>query len=235
MTRENGRLPFLLYTKTFGLDSRSYVYNFPPPAPPRKLQAVITRKTKKKESSLSLFLSLCGSAPPRIAGVLLVLLLVRRVFLPLSLSELLQVHLEGLHVVLEAEGGHRPQQVLPIDGFPLLPLALVAGLTRDEGDELRDALLHGLLRVLGYLGVVRKRFLHNSRDIRDGQIPVLLSYVPHRHKLALSDLWALLALSRHLHQPRENQETHKSRLHSVVLCVVCVRQGHLGYNLLTTR
>ena len=32
----------------------------------------------------------------------------------------------------------------------------------DEGDELADALLHGLLGVLGHLGVARERLLHNT-------------------------------------------------------------------------
>jgi hypothetical protein len=45
----------------------------------------------------------------------------------LSLPELLQIQLERLHVVLEAQCCDGPQQVVAVDGFALLALALVAG------------------------------------------------------------------------------------------------------------
>jgi hypothetical protein len=41
------------------------------------------------------------------------------------LSVLLQVHLEGFNVVFKPQRGHGPQQIVAIDGLPLLPLALV--------------------------------------------------------------------------------------------------------------
>jgi hypothetical protein len=47
-------------------------------------------------------------------------------------------------------------------------------LASDEGDELRDALLHGLLSVLGDLPVSRDGLLHDATDVGDGQEPVLL-------------------------------------------------------------
>jgi hypothetical protein len=45
----------------------------------------------------------------------------------LCFPELSQVELQGLHVILKAQCLHRPQQVIPVDGLALLPLALVAG------------------------------------------------------------------------------------------------------------
>jgi hypothetical protein len=44
----------------------------------------------------------------------------------------------------------------------------------DEGDELGDALLHGLLGVLGDLPVGWDGLLHDAADVGDGQEPVLL-------------------------------------------------------------
>ena len=42
------------------------------------------------------------------------------------ISVLLQVDLEGVHVLLESEGGHGPEQIVPVDSLALLLLALVA-------------------------------------------------------------------------------------------------------------
>ena len=83
-------------------------------------------------------------------------LLTRGVLLTLGLSKLVEIHLEGLDVVLESQGRHRPQKVLPVDRFPLFSLALVAGLARDETYELGNALLHRLFRILCNFGVRRK-------------------------------------------------------------------------------
>jgi hypothetical protein len=47
-------------------------------------------------------------------------------------------------------------------------------LAGDEGNELGDALLHGLLGVLGDLPVGRDGLLHDAADVGDGQEPVLL-------------------------------------------------------------
>lgn len=63
------------------------------------------------------------------------------------LSELLQVELQGLHVHVEAQRGHGEQDVLAVDGLPLLLVAALARLRRDEADELAHALLHALLGV----------------------------------------------------------------------------------------
>ena len=52
--------------------------------------------------------------------------------LPLALhglAVLLQVELQRLYVVVEAEGGHREQDVLTVDGFSFLCLTPLAGLT----------------------------------------------------------------------------------------------------------
>ena len=48
------------------------------------------------------------------------------------ISVLLQVDLEGVHVLLESEGGHGPEQIVPVDGLALLLLALVAGPASSE-------------------------------------------------------------------------------------------------------
>ena len=42
----------------------------------------------------------------------------------MHLSVILQI--EGLNVLLKAERGHRPEQVVDVDDLALLPLALVA-------------------------------------------------------------------------------------------------------------
>lgn len=47
-------------------------------------------------------------------------------------------------------------------------------LAGDEGNELRHALLHGLLRILCNLRIRRKEFFHVSTNVGDGQEPVLL-------------------------------------------------------------
>lgn len=47
-------------------------------------------------------------------------------FLASHLSVPVQVHFQWLHVVLKPERAHRPQQVVPVNRLPLLPLALVA-------------------------------------------------------------------------------------------------------------
>lgn len=57
------------------------------------------------------------------------------------LAELLQVELQRLHVHVEAQRGHGEQDVLTIDGLPLLLVAALARLRRDEADELAHALL----------------------------------------------------------------------------------------------
>ncbi|KAJ8524521.1 hypothetical protein ON010_g16597 [Phytophthora cinnamomi] len=91
------------------------------------------------------------------------------------LAVLLQVELERLHVAVEAQRAHGPDDVVAVDGLALLLLALVAGLARDERDELAHALLHRLLAVLGDLGRGRQRHLHDARDVGGGQEAVLLA------------------------------------------------------------
>lgn len=70
------------------------------------------------------------------------------------LAELLQVEFERLHVHVEAQRGHGEEDVLAIDGLPLLLVAALAGLRCDEADELAHTLLHALLGVFRYLGGV---------------------------------------------------------------------------------
>lgn len=67
------------------------------------------------------------------------------------LSELLQVELEGVDVHVEAQRGHGEQDVLPVDGLPLLLVAALAGFRRDEADELAHTLLHTLFGVFSNL------------------------------------------------------------------------------------
>ena len=63
------------------------------------------------------------------------------------LSEFLQVEFERLHVHVEAQGGHGEQDVLAIYGLPLLLVAALTGLGRDEADELAHTLLDTLLGI----------------------------------------------------------------------------------------
>lgn len=64
-----------------------------------------------------------------------------------------KVHLQYLIVSLEAQNLDRWQYILPVDRLPLLVLALLAGLARNERNKLRHALLNSLLGVLGDFGV----------------------------------------------------------------------------------
>lgn len=106
--------------------------------------------------------------------LLVMLLLIRDIeFLPLNLPVLIQVGLEGDHIVLEPEGRDGPDDVVAVDGLPLLPLALVGGLPSDEADELRHALLDRLLGVLRDLAVHREDLLHYPSNVCYGQEPVL--------------------------------------------------------------
>ena len=52
------------------------------------------------------------------------------------LAQLGEVDFQGLRVVLEAQGDHSVEYVLPTDGLALLHLALLRRLRRDEADEL---------------------------------------------------------------------------------------------------
>ena len=56
-------------------------------------------------------------------------------YLPLALHGLpvlLEVELQGLHVVVEAEGRHRKQDVLAINSLPLLCLTALTGLAKNN-------------------------------------------------------------------------------------------------------
>lgn len=75
------------------------------------------------------------------------------------LSELLQVELQRLHIHVEAQCGHGEQDVLSVDGLPLLLVAALARLGRDEADEFADTLLHTLLGVFCNL---RRRETHRN-------------------------------------------------------------------------
>jgi hypothetical protein len=121
--------------------------------------------------------------------------------LALYLAELVEVVLERIDVVLEAERGHGPEQVVAVDGLALLALALVGGLPGDEGDELGHALLHRLLGVLADLGVRRQRLLHDPAHVRDRQEPVLLT---RRRQLTAGVARAAGVVVRvgHIHRPR---------------------------------
>lgn len=97
--------------------------------------------------------------------------------LSLELPVLIQIYLERLHVVFEAKGGHPPEKIIAVDGFPLLSLALVRGLAGNEADELRHTFLHRLLRVFGDFRIPRQRPLHYPPHVRYGEQAILLSNV----------------------------------------------------------
>ncbi|KAJ6301804.1 hypothetical protein OIU77_016008 [Salix suchowensis] len=85
--------------------------------------------------------------------------------LPLCLSKPLQINLERLHVFLEAQGRHGPQEIITVDCLSLLSLALVGGLSCDEADELGHAFLHRLLGVLGDFSVCWECFFHDPTNV----------------------------------------------------------------------
>ena len=64
-----------------------------------------------------------------------------------------------------------PQYIITIDSFSFFLLTLLAGFTRDEGDELGHALLDAFFGVFGDLGITRKNSLHDSRDVCNWQKP----------------------------------------------------------------
>jgi len=83
--------------------------------------------------------------------------------------------LERVDVVLEAQRVDRVEQVLTVDCLALFILTLLASLARDEADELGDALLHCLLRLLRDLRILRQHLLHDPADVRDWQEPAAIT------------------------------------------------------------
>ena len=77
-----------------------------------------------------------------------------------GLAGLLQVDLERADVVVEAERRHGEQDVLAVDRLALLLVAPLRRLRRDERDELADALLHALARVLRDLQAYTRKKEH---------------------------------------------------------------------------
>ncbi|KAJ6723852.1 hypothetical protein OIU74_008248 [Salix koriyanagi] len=97
-----------------------------------------------------------------------------RALIPFHLPILLQVNLQGLHVLLEPKRRHGPQKIVTVYGLPLLSLALVRSLSCYKADELRHTLLNRLLCVFGDLGVCRQSFFHYPAHVCNWQKPVLL-------------------------------------------------------------
>lgn len=44
-----------------------------------------------------------------------------------NLSVLMQIQFQRLDIVLESQSGHRPQQIVAINGLSFLPLAFITG------------------------------------------------------------------------------------------------------------
>jgi hypothetical protein len=80
-----------------------------------------------------------------------------------------------LNVRVEAQRTHRPQYIVAVNRLALLLDAFVTRLRRDEANKLGHALLDRLLGILADLGVRGQDRLHDSGDVRDGQIPILLA------------------------------------------------------------
>lgn len=74
---------------------------------------------------------------------------------------------------------------------------LLAG---DEANELRQALLHDLLGILGNLSVRGEGLFHDPANIGDREKPVLLSYV--RFRAVLAVLAAPVSGAGHRRKPR---------------------------------
>lgn len=96
----------------------------------------------------------------------------------LALAVPLQVPAHGVGVVIEAEASHGMADVVAVDGLAPLPAAPLGGLAGDEADELRGALLDGLLGALGYLSLRWDGFLHDPPNVGDRQEVVVV--VPNR-------------------------------------------------------
>lgn len=84
------------------------------------------------------------------------------------LPVLLQVQLQRFDVVVESQGGHGVENIFPVDRLPTFVVAPVTRLGRDEGDELRDALLDAFSGILGDFPTVRNYFLHQLRNVSYG-------------------------------------------------------------------
>jgi hypothetical protein len=91
------------------------------------------------------------------------------------LAVLDQVHFERFNVVVKAQCAHCKQNVFAVDGLALLQMTTIAGLTRDEGNELGHTLLHTFTGVFGHLSVGRNGHFHDFGDVGDGQKPVLFA------------------------------------------------------------
>lgn len=81
---------------------------------------------------------------------------------------------ERLNVIVKAELGHGPQHVLGGDSLALLALATVIGFTSDEANVLRHTLLYSLLGVVRYFRMRRENPPHNSDDVGNRHVLVLL-------------------------------------------------------------
>lgn len=97
--------------------------------------------------------------------------------LPLHLPILGKINLERIDIIFESKGHDGPQNVVTVDRLPLLALAFLGCLARDEADELGDAFLDGLLRVLGDLAVPRDDLLHDPAHVGYREKTVLLFIV----------------------------------------------------------
>lgn len=94
----------------------------------------------------------------------------------LHLPVAVEVHSEGLDVVVEPQLAHGPEHVLGSDGLALLALATLVGLAGDEADVLGDALLDGLLCIVGDLGMRREDLAHDPYHVGNRHEPVLLPH-----------------------------------------------------------
>lgn len=82
---------------------------------------------------------------------------------------------EGLHVVVEAEGGHGGDGVVRGDGAAVLAVAAVVGFPGEMGDERGDALLHGFFGVVGHLSMVGEDAPHDAREAGHGHVVIRIS------------------------------------------------------------
>lgn len=81
------------------------------------------------------------------------------------LSQLRQMNLQRLHVILKSQRDHSIKDILSSNCLPLLQLTFLRRLGGDEADELRDAFLNRLLRVFRDFGGRWDRVFHYARDI----------------------------------------------------------------------
>lgn len=90
-----------------------------------------------------------------------------------GLTILAQINLQRLHVLIESQGTHGPQQIVPVDRLAFLLHAFIRGLGGHEGYEFGYGFLDRLFGIFTDFGVGRKGVFHYARYVGYGQVSIL--------------------------------------------------------------